>query len=88
MGIINFVKRLFFKDNKFRQYRITKDGREVEIHYKKPLYRRDGRTYWKGIPTDDDDFSAVMADRDEVRAYNFHVRKSNRRVRNLNRHRK
>ena len=89
MGITDFVKRLFIKDNKFRQYRITDDGRAVEIRYKKPLYRINGRVYWKGIPVDDDEFDMLRQYHpEEIRAYNYHVNKANKRIRYLNRHRK
>ena len=51
-----------------------------KVHYKKPLYRKNGRTYRKGIPTDDDEFSQLMDNNpEEVRAYNQCVRIANRK---------
>ena len=51
-----------------------------KVHYKKPLYRKNGRTYWKGIPTDDDKLSQLMDNNpEEVRAYNKCVRIADRK---------
>jgi hypothetical protein len=60
-----------------------KRGKQVlkPIYYKQPLYRKNGRTYWKGTPTDDDEFEAVKQDPKELRAYNYWVRRLNRRNR-------
>ena len=88
MGLIDFIKGLFEGD-KFRRYRTTKDGRQVERYYKKPLYRKNGQVYWKGIPIHDDEFDFLMqGSPEELLAYNFHVRKANRRVRHRTRRRK
>jgi len=50
-------------------------------HYRQPLYRIGDRTYWKGIPIDDDEFEAVKRDSKELREYNYWVRRLNRRRR-------
>lgn len=45
----------------------------------RPLYRRGGQIYWKGIRVNDDEFEAVRQNRAELRQYNYWVRKLNRR---------
>ncbi|MCX6742046.1 MAG: hypothetical protein NTX24_02635 [Candidatus Pacearchaeota archaeon] len=66
------------------EFKGHRNGKEVwkPIRYKQPLYRVRKRIYWKGHPTDDDIFQRIMQqDPKELRAYNYWVRRLNRRNR-------
>lgn len=52
---------------------------------KRPLYRKGGRWFWKGIRVDDDLFNELMHDNPkEVKEYNQHVKKMRKRRRRKN----
>ncbi len=58
----------------------TKDKKQTFKKWRgKPLYRKGGRAYWKGIPVDDDEFESVRQNPAELRQYNFWVKKLNKR---------
>jgi len=87
MGLINFIRNLI-RHTKFKQYRLRHDGTWREIHYRKPLYRKHGKVYWKGIPVDDDLFDELMrSDPEERNLYNKAVRRANKRIKRNRRYR-
>lgn len=49
-----------------------------------PLYRKNNKIYWKGIPTDDDEFCMVMdIYPEEYKQYNYWIRRLNKRVKRI-----
>lgn len=68
MELFDWFKSLFGKKQRSKRWR----GR--------PLYKVNGITYWKGIRVDDDLFENVRCDPKELKAYNFWVRKLNRKI--------
>lgn len=61
---------------------ILRKNRKNRFHnkrWRRPLYRIEGRVYWKGIPVDDDEFEAVRMNKRELNEYNYWVKKLNRR---------
>lgn len=56
-------------------------GRKKVKRWKgKPLYRIGKEPYWKGTRVSDDQFEWVRQNPEELRQYNYWVRKSNRRL--------
>lgn len=68
--------------NTIYQFYKKRRRRNSGIRWKgKPLYRVEGRVYWKGIAVDDDEFEVVRINPKELKQYNYWVKKLNRRKR-------
>jgi hypothetical protein len=56
--------------------------KKVKFWKGKPLYRKQGESYWKGYKISDDLFNELMHNNpEEVKQYNYWVRRANRSIR-------
>lgn len=78
-GISNFIQNLFTA----KKYRVRFKK------FKKPLYRINGKIYWKGYSVDDDLFSELMnSSPREVMLYNRAVSRADRKIKNRRRNKR